>query len=119
MSVFVDDMLREATVRNGTHLVRGRWSHLMADTSSELLTFAVRLGLKPAWIQKPGTSLEYFDITAGKRARAPARRDRHRVRQRRSPAHRLPPCRHPLRRLPAAPRPHRLPRCSRGARRTR
>ena len=70
MSVFVDDMLREATVRNGTHLVRGRWSHLMADTSPELLTFAVRLGLNPAWIQKPGTSLEHFDITAGKRARA-------------------------------------------------
>jgi hypothetical protein len=70
MSVFVDDMLREATVRNGSRVVRGRWSHLMADTSPELTEFAARLGLKPAWIQKPGTALEHFDVTAGKRARA-------------------------------------------------
>jgi len=70
MTVYVDDMLREATVRNGEHVVRGRWSHLMADDSSELLTFGTRLGLRRAWLQKPGSPLEHFDITAGKRLRA-------------------------------------------------
>jgi len=70
MSVFVDDMLMPAAVRNGDHVVRGRWSHLMADTTPELRRFASRLGLSQDWIQKPGTVLEHFDITAGKRARA-------------------------------------------------
>ena len=70
MSVFVDDMLLPAAVRNGDHIVRGRWSHLMADTTDELYRFAARLVLKQSWIQKPGTVLEHFDITAGKRARA-------------------------------------------------
>lgn len=70
MSVFVDDMLLPAAVRNGDHIVRGRWSHLMADTPGELYRFAARLVLKQSWIQKPGTVLEHFDITAGKRARA-------------------------------------------------
>ncbi len=70
MSVFVDDMLLPAAVRNGNHIVRGRWSHLMADTTEELTRFATRLGLSQAWIQTPGTVLEHFDVTAGKRARA-------------------------------------------------
>ncbi len=70
MSVFVDDMLLPAAVRNGNHIVRGRWSHLMADTTDELRGFATQLGLHPSWIQKPGTVLEHFDVTAGKRARA-------------------------------------------------
>ena len=70
MSVFVDDMLMPAAVRNGNHIVRGRWSHLMADTTDELCRFATRLSLQHAWIQKPGTVLEHFDITAGKRTQA-------------------------------------------------
>lgn len=70
MTVYVDDMLREAAVRNGDHIVRGRWSHLMADSSSELHAFAARLGLRRAWIQKPGTPMEHYDVTAAKRAAA-------------------------------------------------
>ncbi len=70
MTVYVDDMLRAATVRNGDHTVRGLWSHLLADTKSELLDFADHLGLSHTWIQKPDSPLEHFDITAGKRLRA-------------------------------------------------
>lgn len=70
MTVFVDDMLRDAAVRNGRHVVRGRWSHLMAENSAELAEFAAELRLNPAWLQKPGTPLEHYDITAGKRAQA-------------------------------------------------
>ncbi len=68
MSVYVDDMLREAAVRNGDHIVRGRWSHLMADSSGELHAFAARIGLRQAWVQKPSTPLEHYDVTAAKRA---------------------------------------------------
>lgn len=70
MSVYVDDMLREAAVTNGRHRVRGRWSHLMSDTTSELLEYADLLGLPPSWIQKAGTSQEHFDVTASKRLHA-------------------------------------------------
>ncbi len=70
MGVFVDDMLRYAAVRNGPRIVRGRWSHLMGDTSDELREFANRLRLNPAWIQKPATVLEHYDITAAVREHA-------------------------------------------------
>jgi hypothetical protein len=63
-------LLKLAAVRNGTRTVRGRWSHLMADSSDELHLFAASLGLKPAWVQKPATVLEHYDVTAGKRALA-------------------------------------------------
>ncbi len=70
MGVFVDDMLRHAAVRNGPRIVRGRWSHLMADTSDELREFASRLRLNPAWIQEPATVLEHYDVTAAVREHA-------------------------------------------------
>jgi len=70
VTVYVDDMCVPAEVPNGKRVVRGRWSHLMADTSEELREFAARLGLRPEWIQKPGTPIEHFDVTAAKRARA-------------------------------------------------
>lgn len=70
MTVYVDDMLRDAAVRNGDHMVRGRWSHLLADTTSELLDFSQYLGLDRAWLQKPSSPLEHFTITAGKRLTA-------------------------------------------------
>lgn len=70
MTVYVDDMLREAAVRNGDHTIRGLWSHLMADTTNELLDFGDHLGLHRAWLQRPASPMEHFDITAGKRLRA-------------------------------------------------
>ena len=66
MAVYVDDMGLAATVGR----ISGRWSHLMADTSTELVEFADRLGLSPEWIQYPGTAKEHFDVTAKVRARA-------------------------------------------------
>lgn len=66
MSVYVDDMLRLATVGR----IRSRWSHLFADTTDELVTFAELLGLRREWIQHPGTHREHFDLTASKRDEA-------------------------------------------------
>jgi hypothetical protein len=66
MTVYVDDMLMEATVGRLT----SRWSHMMADSTDELVAFAKRLGLRPAWIQHPGTWEEHFDLTEGKRLQA-------------------------------------------------
>ncbi|BDZ52707.1 hypothetical protein GCM10025867_49480 (plasmid) [Frondihabitans sucicola] len=68
MSVYVDDMLREATV--GPARIKSQWSHLIADSPEELLKFARKLGLNPMWIQHPGTWMEHFDLTLNKRARA-------------------------------------------------
>jgi hypothetical protein len=59
MTVYVDDMRLAARV--GT--VEGVWSHLMADSSDELRRFAAALGLRPEWIQYPGTPKEHFDVT--------------------------------------------------------
>ena len=47
MSVYVDNFRCPATIGR----VRGRWSHLTADTPAELHTFAARIGLKPGWFQ--------------------------------------------------------------------
>lgn len=51
------------------------WSHLLCDLpgpagTAELLDFARRLGLNPAWLQKQGTSIEHFDLTEPKRQHA-------------------------------------------------
>lgn len=57
MSVFFDPPVK--------YTFRGKdilSSHLMADTSEELLAFARRIGLKPAWIQEAGTDKEHFDL---------------------------------------------------------
>ena len=70
MTVFVDDFLLAATIAHGRRVVRGRWSHLMADTTDELAEFATQLRLSSAWIQKPNTPHEHYDITAGKRTQA-------------------------------------------------
>ena len=43
-------------------------SHLSADTTEELLNFAIRdLGLKGEWIQNRGTWKEHFDVSKSKR----------------------------------------------------
>ncbi|MFG1608356.1 DUF4031 domain-containing protein [Actinoplanes sp. NPDC049265] len=47
MTVYVDNYRCPATVGRLT----GRWSHLTADTPTELNAFAARLGLRRAWFQ--------------------------------------------------------------------
>lgn len=66
MTVYVDDMLRTATVGR----LRSRWSHMLADTHQQLLDMASELGLRPEWIQREGTPHEHFDLTEGKRLQA-------------------------------------------------
>src|SRR5258708_20945482 len=70
MAVYVDDMNLRADVPNGDHTVRGKWSHLFADTEAELKAFARKIGLRPEWIQHEGTHRVHFDVTAGKREQA-------------------------------------------------
>ena len=67
MTVYVDDMLRPARVGRGRP---AKWSHLMADTSEELETFARRLGLDPTWLQHAGRPTEHYDVTATVREQA-------------------------------------------------
>jgi hypothetical protein len=70
MAIYVDDMNLPAEVRNGPRVVRGRWSHLFADTEQQLRDFARFIGLRAVWIQHPGTNRVHFDVTRSKRALA-------------------------------------------------
>lgn len=47
MTVYVDNFRAPATVGR----IRGRWSHLTADTPDELHEFAARLGHRREWFQ--------------------------------------------------------------------
>jgi hypothetical protein len=47
MTVYVDNYRVPATVNR----IKGRWSHLTADTVEELNAFAAGIGLKPEWFQ--------------------------------------------------------------------
>lgn len=59
MTVYVDN----------ARIPRGRYtmSHLMADTSGELMDMAWQLGLDVRWLQHPGRPDEHFDVAASKR----------------------------------------------------
>lgn len=63
MTVYVDNMRRPA--RPVGYRGRGtpNWSHMLADSHGELLTFAQQLGLNISWIQNKGTHREHFDVT--------------------------------------------------------
>ena len=50
-------------------------SHMCSDLpgiegSRELMAFARKIGMRPEWIQKPGTHHEHFDIFGDRRKRA-------------------------------------------------
>ena len=64
MTVYVDDMYRTPLGQFG----RMKMSHLMADTTEELLAIADTIGVARRWIQYPGTDKEHFDIAMSKRA---------------------------------------------------
>lgn len=70
MAVYVDDMKLPADVPNGNKVVSSEWSHMTADSHEELMAAAKALRLNPRWIQHPGTPLEHFDLTSGKRLQA-------------------------------------------------
>lgn len=65
MSVYVDDMRMQARVGR----VNARWSHLMADSLTELLGFADQLSLSRAWLQNKPSGV-HFDVTDSKREEA-------------------------------------------------
>lgn len=67
MTVYVDDYFQQATVPNGKRTVTGKWCHMTADTREELDAMAVAIGMRPAWIQHPGTWKEHYDVVISKR----------------------------------------------------
>ena len=77
MTVYVDNYRVPARIGRLT----GRWSHLTADTPTELQSFATRLGLRPAWFQArcryaacpapDGVCIHYhYDVVDSMRTRA-------------------------------------------------
>lgn len=64
--VYVDDMYKNPIGQFG----RMKMSHLIADTTDELLEMVDKIGVQRKWIQKKGTWLEHFDICMGKRTLA-------------------------------------------------
>ena len=68
MPVYVDDARIPARVGR----IRGRWSHLTADSKDELHAFAAELGLRRAWFQDNDRGLWHYDVTESVRARAVA-----------------------------------------------
>lgn len=63
MTIYVDDMYRLPMGRLG----RMKMSHMIADSTEELLEMADKIGVQRKWLQHPGTSREHFDISLGKR----------------------------------------------------
>lgn len=62
MSVYVDS----ARIPYGRMLM----SHMIADTSEELVAMAKAIGVNPKWIQHPGTHKEHFDVCDSRREKA-------------------------------------------------
>lgn len=59
MSVYVDNM--------NAPYGHMKMSHMIADTTEELLEMVDRIGVSRTWIQKPGTYREHFDICQSKK----------------------------------------------------
>lgn len=64
MAVYVDLPLHR--------LGRMRMSHMVADTSEELLAMASRIGVKRCWLQHANEPGEHFDVCIAKRKLAVA-----------------------------------------------
>lgn len=63
MTVYVDDMYQTEFGRYG----RMKMSHMVADTSAELLAMAKAIGVRQKWLQHAGEPGEHFDIAKCKR----------------------------------------------------
>lgn len=64
--VYVDDMYNHPVGKFG----RMKMSHMIADTTEELLDMATKIGVNHKWIQHPGAAREHFDICLSKRKKA-------------------------------------------------
>lgn len=66
MAVYIDDMYL-----SGVGNFRGmKMSHMIADSTEELIAMAQRVGVNPKWIQNPGTCNEHFDVCLAMRKKA-------------------------------------------------
>lgn len=61
--VYVDDMYKTSIGKFG----RMKMSHLISDTTEELLEMVDKIKVDRRWIQHPGTLNEHFDIALSKR----------------------------------------------------
>lgn len=66
MAVYVDNMYTIPLGKFGNM----KMSHLMADTTEELLSMVDKIGVQRKWIQNAGSKLEHFDIAISKRKEA-------------------------------------------------
>jgi hypothetical protein len=66
MAVYVDDMYLTPLGRYG----RMKMSHMIADTTEELLQMADKIGVARKWLQYPGHFKEHFDIAFSMRTKA-------------------------------------------------
>lgn len=66
MAVYVDNFY----VTGGGNFGRMKMSHMMADTTKELMEMALKIGMKPEWIQHFGESTEHFDVSISRRKEA-------------------------------------------------
>jgi len=64
--VYVDNMYETGIGNYG----RMKMSHMVADTTAELLDMVDKIGVDRKWIQHPGTANEHFDIAMSKRKMA-------------------------------------------------
>jgi len=67
MGVFFD--LMGPSIKN-KHWPSTKPCHLLADSNTELLEFAKRIGLKKAWHQKKPFKISHYDLTTHMRRKA-------------------------------------------------
>ena len=71
MAVYVDDSMIPLTRKHprfGERVLK--MSHMVADSTEELLSMAEAIGIDQKWIQSAGTYREHFDVCATKRKKA-------------------------------------------------
>lgn len=63
MAIYVDDMYKNDLGNFGNM----KMSHMIADSTQELLDMATKIGVAQKWIQSKGKPTEHFDICISKR----------------------------------------------------
>lgn len=66
MAVYIDDFYKIGAGNFG----RMKMSHMIADTTEELLQMVDKIGVARKWIQNKGTSREHFDVCKSARTKA-------------------------------------------------
>lgn len=65
MAVYIDNFYVTGVTYRGMKM-----SHMVADTTEELLAMAKAIGVQAKWIQHPGTCNEHFDVCLSARKKA-------------------------------------------------